>query len=172
MTPHMAFPQVSLEALAAELAREAEARAAFYPGRVAKGNMLQAEADRELAIAGAWQEDLRRIRSCWFERPGEPPAPAMHGLAWRDRRAALLRELDLRRRIYPEWIAGGRMLEAQAAHRIACLACLLAIYEDGWDWRASDGATPATSATAAQEFHALRADVDAREGKAQHALAL
>lgn len=180
MTPHLAFPAITLAHLEGELARELEARRGFYPGRVEKGNMLQAEAEHELAAAAAWLEDVARIARAWFTPKAERTpahaelveAPPQHGLTWRDRRAALLRELGLRRKVYPNWIAGGRLLEHQAAHRLACLACLLAIYEDGWDWRASDGRTPMHSDLAAEEFTTLRAEVDAREGRSQKELEL
>jgi hypothetical protein len=172
MIPHIAFPAITIAALEAELARELEARRGFYPGRVGKGNMLQAEADRELALAAAWLEDVARIRACWFDRPGTAPAAPQHGFAWQDRRAGLLRELGLRRRLYPQWVAGGRLLADQAAQRIACLACLLALYEDGWDWRGSDGRTPHHSPLAEREYAALRAEVDAREGRSQQEMAL
>jgi hypothetical protein len=171
MNLHLAFPAITLDQVAAELQREAQQRRDFYPGRVAKGNMLQAEADRQLALAAAWREDLERIRACW-STPGASPAAPAHGFSWRDRRAALLREIGLREKHYPEWIAGGRLLERDAVHQLACLSALLAVYEDGWDWRGSDGSTPFHSAVADQEFTALRADVDARHGRSQHELAL
>jgi hypothetical protein len=181
MTLHHAFPAITLAHLEAELERELEARRGFYPGRVAKGNMLQAEADAELTVAAAWREDVARIRWTWFDRwttprPPEPPraqvAEGGSALSWRDRRSSLLREIGLRRRIYPQWVAGGRMLEHTAAHQLACLECLLALYEDGWDWRGSDGLTPLHSAIADREYQALRAEIDAREGRSQKELEL
>jgi hypothetical protein len=170
MIAHLAFPAITLGAIAAELGRELEQRRGFYPGRVTKGNMLQEEADRELALAAAWREDCARIAAAWGA--GAAPLPAAHPFTWRDRREGLQRELELRERFYPGWIAGGRLLAGQAAHRTACLQALLAIYEDGWDWRGSDGLTPRSSAIAAEEYRQLRADVDAREGRAQNQLAL
>jgi hypothetical protein len=188
MTPHLAFPAITFAHLEAELRRELEARAGFYPGRVSKGNMLQAEADRELAAAAAWLEDVARIRDLWTApaasplRLSSPPGSSSRqaiaeqgaggALSWRDRRSSLLREMGLRRRVYPEWVASGRLLEHQAAHRLACLECLLALYEDGWDWRGSDGLTPMFSALAAEEFTALRAEIDARDGRSQKELEL
>ncbi len=172
MTPHLAFPAVTFEALEAELGRELEQRRRFYPGRVEKGRMLQEDAEWELAIALAWREDVARIRACWLERPGSPPTRPAHGLSWNDRRRGLLRELDMRGRFYPGWIDSGRLLERDAAHQLACLECLLAIYEDGWDWTGSGGKTPHHSPIAEQDFRALRAEVDARTGRTQKELAL
>lgn len=162
MTPHLAFPSVDFRSLAGEVEREAGQRERFYPERVAKGRMLQADADRELALAHAWLEDVARLRRCWQDQPGSAPAPPAHRVPWLARRDGLLRELKLRERVYPNWIAGGRMSEGEARQRTACLACLLAIYEDGWDWRGSDGLTPHHSATAEREFYAVVTEARAR----------
>lgn len=170
MIAHLSRPAITLEHVAAELAREHRQRAEFYPGRVAKGNMLQRDADHELAIAAAWLDDVSRMAAAWGN--GHPPEPSRFAFTWHDRRAALQRELELRARFYPEWIAKGRLAETDAAHRTACLEALLAIYEDGFDWRGSDGKTPFHSATADQEFTAMRADVAARQGRSQKELDL
>lgn len=185
MTPHLRFPAISFAALERECARELEQRRATFRRQVERGRMLQAEADREIALASAWLEDVRRIRWCWQEqwssssaaigpqgRPGSAPVTPEHGFSWKDRHAALLRELELRARFYPQWIAGGRLLESDAAAQVACLECLLAIYEDGWDWRGSDGLTPLHSPTADAEFNALQAARAARQGTAQKELTL
>ena len=127
-----------MRALARELEREAGQRERFYPDRVAKGRMLEADASRNIIVAHAWIEDARRIRQCWFDAPGTPPAPPAHGVDWHSRRFYLLRELELRARVYPRSIAEGKLLEADARQRTACLEALLAIYEDGWDFPGSE----------------------------------
>lgn len=171
--PHLGFPAITYAHLAAECARELAARRRFYPGRVDKGNMTEPEATRELALAAAWAEDVARIRACRAEPPWpSPAAPPEHGLAWNLRRAGLLRELELRARIYPREVAGGKLLEAEAARRTACLECLLMLYEDGWDWTASDGRLPSQSPLAEREYAALRLEIDHRAGVTQQALAL
>lgn len=131
MIPHLRFPAVSAAALEEELAREIEARRAAYPRLVGEGKLLQADADRELALARAWLEDARR----WIAAFGLPETPlAAHGRSWVDRRQGLDRELGLRRRLYPRWIEQGRLTAEQAAHRIACVETLLALYDDGFDF--------------------------------------
>lgn len=171
MIPHLAFPNVTMQAVEAELARELEQRRKVYPGRVAKGNMTPAEADAEIAIAVAWTQDAWRIKQAWFIDHA-PPAPATHGLTWNVRRNALLRELELRDRLYPQWIASGRLLDRHAAGQIAALRCLLAIYEDGFDWFGDDGLTPGRSELAAEQFATMRAQADHRQGRTQQELAL
>ena len=58
---HHLFPAITAAHVAAELAREAARRKPFYARRVAEGAMRQEDADRELALVAAWQEDLRRM---------------------------------------------------------------------------------------------------------------
>jgi hypothetical protein len=169
---HIRFPDISPAALERELGRELEARRALYARRLETHRMLPAEAERELAIAAAWREDLARIRAAWIETPGTIPAPPAHQFSWKDRRAALMRELDQRRRFYPEWIAKSRLTQAAADHQVECLECLLAVYEDGWDWRGSDGLTPLHSATADAEFTALHTEIAQRNGRAQQQMEL
>lgn len=170
-TPHIAFPDVTLAQLEAEIAREWDLRRRVYPDRVAKGNMTQDEADWQLRIAEAWSKDAWRIKQAWFIDHRPPIAPP-HGLTWRDRRAGLLRELELRRRVYPRQIASGNLLEIHATRQLRPLECLLAIYEDGWDWFGSDGQRPGHSATAAAEYLELLASIADRQGLTQQALAL
>lgn len=178
MIAHLAFPAITLAAIAAEAEIELDQRRGFYPGRVSKGNMLQEAADRELALCAAWAEDVARISAAWSA--GAAPRAPQHSFTWHDRREALLRELDLRARFYPDWVAGGRLLADQAAHRTQCLQALLAIYEDGWDWACSgcaaqpkaDPCSRVFCPIADQEYRALRADIDAREGRSQKELEL
>lgn len=128
----------ALPAIQRELERELVQRRGFYPGRVASGNMRAEEAERQLALAGAWSDDIARL----IAHPvGRLPAPA-HGLSWWNRHQGLLRELAQRAHHYPKGIAEGRLLEADAAHRIACLDALLVHYQDGPLYEASNGALP------------------------------
>ena len=157
MIAHLRHPAITLAAIAAELGREAAARASLYRRKVEAARMTQAEADRGLALAAAWREDVDRIAAAWGN--GQAPAPPRHAIAWKERVDGLTRELELRRRFYPDWIAGGRMTQAEAAQQIACLEALLAIYHDGWDWRGSDGKLPGESAAAGAEWLAHAAAV-------------
>lgn len=138
---HMHFPEISLAMIAAELAREDQLRRRFYPGRVETLRMSQADADHELAAIAALRQDVARLEACWFT-PNRL-APPSHSCSWIDRRAAIAREIDLRRRVYPRHIEDGKLLEDDARHRIACLEALAAIYDDGLDWQASNGQRPA-----------------------------
>lgn len=179
MTAHIAFPHITLATLANELAREVGERRRVYPSRVSQGKMLQRECDYQINLFMALQQDVTRMRACWVDRQ-IPPPPATHGFTWSARRAALLRELDLRSRFYPEWVGNGRLLEREAAHRIACVQCLLEIYEDGWDWIASTGlrgnsvlaVTDPAHAAACAEYAAVLAENTARKGASQREFAL
>ncbi len=180
MTLHPAFPAITAEALHRELERELRDRKRLYATRVEAGNMTAAEKDYQLAIAQAWQDDLNRMVDCWFTNPGSAPHKAPHEFSWGERRGALQRELDLRRRFYPQWTESGRLLAADAALQIAGLTCLAALYDDGWDWRASNGelphfaridSTPAI-AQARMEWDAHRAALSAANPANQKELAL
>lgn len=152
MTPpfHLRFPAITAAQVLAECARELEQRRGFYPRRIAEGRMTAEEAEAQIAVAAAWHADVARIIA--FEdaahrsggdlagREAAPPLPApSHGIAWATRREALRRELALRARVWPTRITEGRMTAAQADHRRDCLLALAARYDDGFDWRASNG---------------------------------
>lgn len=179
MIAHLAFPKVTLATLDAELRRELQQRRRFFPGRVKEGRMSQQEADAQLGMVGAWLEDVGRMHARWVEQRRELGKPA-HGMTWNARRAGILREIDYRERFYPQWVKDGRILEDEAAHRIACLFCLLEIYEDGWDFVASNGrrgnsvlaVNDREEAAAVAEYRAVLAENAARKGTAQKALAL
>ena len=47
-----------------------------------------------------------------------------------DKRAALQRELKMRRRVYPKWVRDGRMAAADADREIAVMEAILADYPD------------------------------------------
>jgi hypothetical protein len=137
LCPHPAFPLVALADIFAELHRERSARAKLYPKRVAEGRISQAEADFGLAVVDALILDCDRI--AWPRRN----RAETHKVTWGERRAALAAELAQRRRLYPEWIAAGRFGAGEGERRIARLTALLWVYEDGFDWRAANGARPA-----------------------------
>lgn len=92
------------KALAGEARDELARRRASYPGRVTKGRMTRAEADRELRV---WGSVLRSIEG------GDYVTPVA---SWTEQAHALRREIALRRKFYPQWIAAGR-LDADAAAR-------------------------------------------------------
>lgn len=131
------FPGVTFAIAAAELAREGDARRRVDADRIAKGRMSPADAEERLAILAAIAADIERIRAFWPRLPheGEGPPPA-HGYTWRERDREILRELDQRRRLYPDWIAAGRLDQADASRRLRILEAIHALYEMGLDWPA------------------------------------
>ena len=99
----------SFAALRAELVREAEARRRTYPGQIDKGRMTAQDAAWQHGVLAAIVQDLAAVIAVAV--PALPPSP----YSWADKRSALTRELDQRRRFYPGWIAKGRLDEGQAA---------------------------------------------------------
>ena len=143
---HLRFPAITLDHLVAETARELAQRTAIYPRHVESARMAQHDADFQIAAATAWLNDAERLRASWFTP--RPLAPAAHAVSWGDRRAALARELGLRQRCYPLWIETARLLPDTARHQLDCLLALAAIYDDGFDWIASNGARPSFASIA------------------------
>lgn len=137
--PHR-FPGIGFAQLAAELEREGQHRRAFYRQQVQRGRMSESEARFQLAIVAAWLEDAARLRAAFAPVAGGKPAhnpnqqQAQHGLTWRQRTAALLRELELRSSVYPREVAEGTLDAPTAAMRVQCLQLLLSFYDDGLDW--------------------------------------
>lgn len=167
MHPHHAYPDVSWADLRTELQREIARRRAAFPAMVAKGRMLQAEADRELDILAAVLEDARR-----FEDPRQRRG-AVHAWTWHERRAALTRELDYRARAYPQWIKKGQLTREDADRQTRRLACMRALYELGYDWRPANGTAPHFSALRPTpeeidsrcEWHAIEVECRTRDGR-------
>ncbi len=168
------FRGVTHAMIRAELAREGQQRARTFPDLVSKGNMTPAEADHEQHIIAAIAADLEQVIA------RQPAWSESHGFTWHQRVRALRRELDLRARLYPGWIAKGRMTEAEAARQIAALAAMLAIYEGGRDWRARDGTEPAfwkddptpAERAARAEWIEVLADIEARRAGQQKEMSL
>lgn len=142
------FPGVTAAAVERECGRELEARRSLYPKLVDGGRMTPAERDRKLGVAAAWLEDARRLGQPFADRATASSSDAIGqqerapAVSWRDRRSALVEELAQRARLYPQWIDGGRLLATDARQRTLCMECLLARYEDGWDYAAPGGARP------------------------------
>jgi hypothetical protein len=180
MTFHLAHPGITAHHVLAECARELEQRRSFYPRRIAEGRMTQAEADAQLAIAAAWHADVARVIAFEEAAAGAwagflagsgpvPPLPAPdHALSWATRREGLRRELAMRARVWPSRIAEGRMSAHQAQHRRECLMALAARYDDGFDWRASNGQrTHFGRIDASEDILAARREWDAHRAALQ-----
>ncbi|WP_404480012.1 hypothetical protein [Novosphingobium sp. BL-52-GroH] len=191
MTPHHAFPDVTWADLRAELLREIAHRQNTFPRLVSKGQLTQADADRQLDLFGALLEDVRRFQAS--REPVDQGKPAinplqverrakstLHAYTWSERRAAITRELSYREQIYPRWISKGQLTQADADRQVRRLKCLRAIYELGLDWKPSNGVRPHFSAIeptpqeqdSRDEWQAIEADIAAREGVAQEEMAL
>ena len=139
----------------AELARELDQRRRFTPDRVAKGRLSQDQADHQIAVFAAIAQDLEAViairvpqlvtggplsgRADWEGHSAAGPnistGTPLTTLSWSEKRNALNRELDYRRRFYPDWIAKGRLAQGAAQHQLACLASCLALYDDGLTWQ-------------------------------------
>lgn len=172
---HLHHPAISAQQVRAECARELAQRRRFYDRRINEGRMTAEEAAHERTCAEAWLADVDRIiafeaaSAAAWERfkanPAEPHVlhlpPPSHPVSWRDRRAALARELSLRARVYPRRIEEGAMTRAAADHQRACLAALADRYDDGFDWTASNGERPQWASTApTEETRAARREWD------------
>lgn len=170
--PHHRFPDVTWQHVCSEITREIAYRMNAYPRLVEKGRMAQRDADRELAIMDALGQDAARFAAA-DAAGGATPAPK-HAFTWRDRHAAIVRELAWRARVYPELARKGRPPSPdQAEIYNRRLACLQAVYEEGRDWIPANGAarpflsgaTPATL-EARTEWCALAAGFAQRDGRA------
>lgn len=159
---HFHHPAVTFAALRAELTREAEARRRTYPGQIDKGRMTAQDAAWQHGVLAAIAQDLEAVIA--LQVPALPSCP----YSWADKRSALTRELDQRRRFYPGWIAKGRMDQDQASRQIAALAAMLALYNDGLRW------LPAPGSTAEQRAAQWRETMEAlaQQTAPQEALAL
>lgn len=182
---------IELPQIRAEIERELKQRKSFYPDQVIALKMDQASADHQIACAAAWLEDLDRIAAfeaaaaaAWEAFKQDPSdktvittmPPAQHKVSWKDRRAALERELRLRRHHYAKRVESLQMTQDQADHRIACLQALADRYDDGFDWIASNGARPRFAVThpvaddvtqARREWDQHRQAVEARRNPAK-----
>lgn len=130
------------DAVVAELERELENRGRVFPDRVGKGRMTEQEADYQLEI---WREILDNVAqglgapSWWLDG---------HRFPWLDKVKALNRELDYRRRLFPDWIAKGRLDQASADRRVELVEMVRDLY-----WRHMFGWTaPAGPAAEYEAF--------------------
>lgn len=131
-------------AIAAELMREESARMEAYKVEVAKGRMTLAQADYGTAIFRTMAEDVRRLdaagghqtraRDLVDQSPAQWPLAALRRFAWAERRDAIQREIDRRRRLYPDWIAKGRITQADADRRLSLITAALDLFEEGLDF--------------------------------------
>ena len=135
--PSARHPGVTYAAIRAELQRELAARGRLYPKRVESGRLTPADAARECELIAALLADVATMASYHAADAQNvtwrvEPRLSDHGHTWEQRRFALHRELDLRRRLYPQWIAEGRLTQPDADRQLTTLDCLLSVYDEGW----------------------------------------
>lgn len=157
--PSYHHPEVTWSQITAEIDRELAQRRQVYPSRVARSLMTAAEAAWQVAMAEAWREDADRFRQLddrpldGTPRPHWSAIPRAHTFTWRDRRTALLRELEYRARLYPRWISESRLAQGEADRRTLRLTVLLECYERGWD------CDPRTEFAGPADFHAMTMEI-------------
>lgn len=132
LSPDSADPcTISAARIAEELTRELEARRMAYPRRVEKGQMHQYDADRQIDLLHAVRDDFSWLELFAISKVGEgaDPAPALTEkreaaeaailkYRWSEIVAELRREILLRRRFYPRWIAAGTLDRASARRQM------------------------------------------------------
>lgn len=145
------YPEVRVPDALDELRRERAARTRTYPQAVKLGRMTQVEADYQIAMVDALTEDITRWGRFLATRTPQPP---QHSFTWHQRRAAITRELEYRARVYPDWIARGKLEQTEADKATRRLSAIADFMDDGWDWHARNGlrilfnVQPATAAEA------------------------
>ena len=124
------FPGITYASMTAEAERELASRRRLYPDRVAHGRMKPEEAEYQIDIMAAIAADT----VCMGIFGLAVPMPCLHRFSWTDRRRAIERELDMRDRFYPQWIASLRMTQANADRQMAAMKAILWRYDCGFDW--------------------------------------
>jgi hypothetical protein len=116
-TPHVEDGLETLGDMATEAEEEYATRVRLYPGRVQKGRMSRADADRELRVMGALADALTGTR----KRGDAPP----RGTAtWAEIIQCLRTEILKRRETYPAFVAAGHVDQATADRRLRMLESL------------------------------------------------
>ncbi|MEV4934387.1 hypothetical protein [Sphingobium sp. LSP13-1-1.1] len=136
LSPESADPQsIPTRLLREELERELHQRRASYPGRVDKGRMHAHDAEQGINLMRGLVEHYRRVEAmdAWYEGRDTPQGEALwqahlkqdaiagqalQPFRWSEVVCALQREIILRRRYYPQWIAGGTLEPIRARHQI------------------------------------------------------
>lgn len=136
LSPESADPQtIPTRLLRDELERELHQRRNSYPARVDKGRMHRHDAERGIDMMRALVEHYRRIETmdAWYEGQDTPQGDtlwqahlkqdaiaeaALQPFRWSEVVIALQREILLRRKYYPQWIAGGTLEPLRARHQL------------------------------------------------------
>jgi hypothetical protein len=116
-------------ALVAAVDKELAAAIAEDKGLVAKGRIKQQEADwRELVIADIRDDLLFHFAPLQDGEIFDANARGEPAVPWADKVRWIDRELDVRRREYPELVAKGRMTDDEARRRGNAIAELRRLY--------------------------------------------
>ena len=138
---------VPLRLQLAEIERELHQRRESYPGRVDKGRMTAHDAEYGVDIVRAIAEDLRhqQLLDQWsesFQRTGQDDAEiwarveaqqltaarALAPFRWAELVTALQREILLRRRYYPQWVAKKTLDPIRARHQLERIEAVHFLY--------------------------------------------
>ena len=136
LSPESADPQtIPTRLLREELERELHQRRSSYPSRVDKGRMRPYDAERGIDIMRGLVEDRKTCEALdlWYEQQDTPQGDdlwnalnrqeaiadaALQSFRWSEVIIALQREILLRRKYYPQWIAGGTLEPLRARHQL------------------------------------------------------
>lgn len=116
----------------AEMAEELDKRVRLYPSQVKRGGLDPIIADRRCAVLRAIDADFawrERWSASWTRGSIEQaPSDSWH---WVDKVQELRREIDLRRRFYPQWTdpTKAMLTPAQAAHKLGVMEW---VYQEYW----------------------------------------
>ncbi len=132
LAPESADPhRVTAAQISDELTRELEARRNGYPRRIQKGQLHRLDAERQIDLLHAIRDDFSWLAAFAVWHAGQEPVmpaalaekrnaaeAAMLKYRWSDIVAELRREILLRRRYYPKWIAGGTLDRTTARRQL------------------------------------------------------
>lgn len=148
-----------------EVARELHQRRNAYPRRVQGGNMTRYDAERQIDILHAIEDDLRRAEALmrWgatapvgssmpadLRRQCERADEQISRWRWSDLVNELRREIILRRRFYPAWAKKGTLDPVRARHQLERIEAVHCRYwvqmehfmpDELWQHRATIAAT-------------------------------
>lgn len=125
--------------LTAELRRTLAAIVAAAPGRIAKGQLSRADADRQIVLWGALVADLE-AQDAWLAERARGIAPRQTLLAaldeisgcyhvgWQDKVAGLRHEIEARRRGYEAAIAKGQLTAETGRQQLERLEAVHDLY--------------------------------------------
>lgn len=162
LSPESADPaDVPHSARREEIARELHRRRPYYTKQIDRHRMTQADADREIDCMKAILADL------------DGDMQAGNAFPWEAKIHCLRREIGMRRKFYPEWIAKGTVDKAQAKIQLERMEAVHFAYWRHMDHWRPEGATrmpplftpPGREALDQLRRHMLRFDPHGHRGE-------